>query len=890
MFVIRNFRNIFCLLCCLTTCSLYAQHSWEEFFAINEGTKGIPLCITQDKTGFIWIGTTNGVTRYDGANFTSLENLLSNPENLPEEEIQAIYFDKMGELWLATRNQVYNYTDNLQQVRVYQIDNTIGYSQIRDQWDFKKTNWEPELISRASGKVFRLMRDKKSFITDISRRDKDLTKKSAFHEPSLKFIDRQGNIWLGGSELYLQQKGSAVSENIFQKTKKEFKNVFSIFEDIGNNIWVATDNGIYKFNQSRQRIRFSDLFDQGRITSNICSVGDNFWVTDMSGNLFILDRNLFLIKEIKIGCDKFLKSGPIVTLTTLDNKIYTSITGCGLIEINPKNFSQRTILSEGKMPLIYRVFVSNSRALWLLAEGNRIFKIERGALSEFKVNIPTRIKSIAINKNGEIWIASLAGLFHYTLSGQLIKIYRSDQKGMENFIDEITDLKWQSEKDIIMATPKGIQMLNIYSGRIGKISKRNGLPSNGIISLLPVGSEKIIYTTEREIGLYDILERRNFLLSENRLLKNRTYAFAGIVAVSPTAYLFNSIQGLFILNISGSNSKVPAAPVFSKFAIDGKDKINHSDSLLLPPGKRSLRIDFVSINFNTPGTTYRYRLSGLSDQWVNAGDTKFASYSALNPGSYQFEVQAFTPEGMHSAVSTIQILVEPEFYQTTWFKYGSLLFVLSFTSIIYLFKLKTERKIILVKEEISRDLHDNMGASISSIGILAQLAGRNENKRDQALKKIEVLAERTINDIEHMIWYHKKGKCTISQFSEKIAQLCCEMNPSLSKDYISFSACLNNPEKKISIKLVHEALMIVKEAINNAIKHSRGDEIIVTVNTKGKELEINVSDNGIGLVEKKEQLGSGLLNIQKRAKRIHALVTIESQSMRGTYIKIEVTF
>jgi signal transduction histidine kinase len=192
--------------------------------------------------------------------------------------------------------------------------------------------------------------------------------------------------------------------------------------------------------------------------------------------------------------------------------------------------------------------------------------------------------------------------------------------------------------------------------------------------------------------------------------------------------------------------------------------------------------------------------------------------------------------------------------------------------------------------QFSRDLHDEIGSSLSGINMLGQLAKQQlENHENQAatqlLQKINTYTAEMIGKVSDMAWLLKPGQDSLVTLVKKI------------KTYSFVSAASKNIQVKFDVQemnvpelSIHQRkaiYLISKEAINNAVKYADCKNIYYQINSAGNTLRLLISDDGKGFSATNANEGNGLKNMQVRAEEIKAVLTINSSPCSGTTIELE---
>jgi two-component system, NarL family, sensor histidine kinase DesK len=202
--------------------------------------------------------------------------------------------------------------------------------------------------------------------------------------------------------------------------------------------------------------------------------------------------------------------------------------------------------------------------------------------------------------------------------------------------------------------------------------------------------------------------------------------------------------------------------------------------------------------------------------------------------------------------------------------------------------LEIEKKNILIKERerIIKDLHDDLGGSLNSIQLIGDLIMNHdleEIKLKESIAKISNTSKNISQQMKTVVWSMDSEKDSLLNLVEYINYY--------SKDFfqptaIQFEFTNNTIEDKfISGFLRKNIFLVIKEAINNIIKHSNATRASVDFKIVDNTILIAIKDNGIG-IEAINSFGNGLKNIKNRIAEINGSITIQKEN--GTLILIEV--
>ena len=199
-----------------------------------------------------------------------------------------------------------------------------------------------------------------------------------------------------------------------------------------------------------------------------------------------------------------------------------------------------------------------------------------------------------------------------------------------------------------------------------------------------------------------------------------------------------------------------------------------------------------------------------------------------------------------------------------------------------------EKKLQIIRDEIARDLHDDIGASLSNINILNELARRNASNPEKAGEYLSKAAE-DIQDISEslsdIVWNINPRYDNTEQLFVRMRRYAADMMDGRNIEYE-----LMFPEHTTEINLDmdkrRDFYLIFKEAVNNMVKYSSAEKGLIRIEYENKLLRLTVKDNGIGFQVKEETYGNGLTNMKKRAAEIGGELIIQSAPGKGTELML----
>lgn len=303
--IIRLFRNILPGFFLLISFSVFSQipNLKFEHFGTREGLSQINVnCIIQDSRGFMWIGSRNGLNRYDGYKFITFRYDSKDPQSISNNLITDLAEDRDGNIWVATQNGLNKYQRNTGSFIRYTHDdhNSASISNNivnRIAFDSDGSLW----IATQNGGLDHYDVKKKVFKHHLH----SATNPHSIGDNNVRtvFKDSQNNLWVGtasaGLSLYNRKTNSFVAFSCHDPVKNKIagNNIICIIENNKNQLWVGTqEDGLLLFDKTSKTFkRFThENNDPNSLSSNtIYSLkkddAGNLWVGTENGGLSILD-------------------------------------------------------------------------------------------------------------------------------------------------------------------------------------------------------------------------------------------------------------------------------------------------------------------------------------------------------------------------------------------------------------------------------------------------------------------------------------------------------------------------------------------------------------------------------------------------------------------------
>jgi signal transduction histidine kinase/ligand-binding sensor domain-containing protein len=469
------------------------------------------------------------------------------------------------------------------------------------------------------------------------------------------------------------------------------------------------------------------------------------------------------------------------------------------------------------------------------------------------------------------------------------------------------------------------------------ISTANGLSSNQIICLVEDGFKRIYVGTGRGINRIDASGNIRIFTQADGLPSN----YITRCAADKKGFLWFVTRNTLVRFAPEIERESAPPPVFiDKIFVNGvAQKISalgetEVKPLQLESDQRQIQIEFFALTFGAgENIRYQYRLD--RQDWSAPTDQQTLNFD-LAPGRHDLLVRAVRADGAASekpAAASFKIL--PPVWQRSWFVSISALLACAFIAALYRYRTANLRKINTalteahraeeelrktreerlaelekVRSRIATDLHDDIGASLTQIAILSEVAQAQSRKGNGAsaepLRKISKVSNELVGTMSDIVWSINPGKDQLSDLTQRMRRFASDV---LSPKNINLDFCAPGKAGEITVNtnLRREVFLIFKEAVNNIVKHSKATEVRIALEISDADLKLEISDDGSGFESGRwsavsgqlEEIastnefspeefagGNGILSMKKRAAEMNGALKIVSEKGVGTTVTL----
>ncbi len=557
-----------------------------------------------------------------------------------------------------------------------------------------------------------------------------------------------------------------------------------------------------------------------------------------------------------------------------------------------KHLADLVVLPDG------RILCSLSKGLsWLIPEKKSFHQINSLKLEEpFKINLLSN-KRVAVS-----YIGNDMRLIQI-LPGDDIKIIKTILPGIQSYYIQ-EDLK---RNQYWVGTNQGIYVLDKSLNPIKKFDANNGMAGTNIYGLLLDDSGNVWCSHQHGLSSIDAESYHIINYDKEDGIQDWDFNNRSFYKAKDGTLYFGGVSGFNYFKPPLKLSTYTKPEVYI-------DEILVNHKLYLPDTNANL-IQLLNLNYTQNNISVKamvkdlangtlrqliYRLESVDTTWKFLPDKSPILFNNLAPGSYTLEMGVYDKfNSVMHCQKTIAIYISTPFYKRIWF---IVIMTILFTAIFLwqynrrkLLKHKRvfEQQLALEaqRNKITADLHDDIGATLSSLqvnsNIANQLLEKNKEQAKLVLKKIEEQSQNLSDKIGDFIWSMKPGKDEFMSLSNRIKTFASDILGSTDIHYI-INIDKEIDSLNIDISMRKNIVLITKEAINNAAKYSKALNIIIEIVHEKEDIILSVADDGIGMNANENNFtGNGLNNMQKRAEELNGEFKIISSPNQGTKILVK---
>jgi len=719
-------------------------------------------------------------------------------------------------------------------------------------------------------------------------------------------LDRESNVWIGTAGGLLRVNSGGVSRLGYREPAHP--EVTALFEDREGSLWIGTPGGLERLRESSftTYARAEGLPSESSGPIHVDAEGRT-WFAPLAGGLYWLRNG----RVGRVTADR-LPADVVYSIAGSRDGVWIGRKAGGLTRLVFRDGSivARTYRKADGLAddTVYAVHESRDGTVWAgtLASGASRFRDGRfmtyGAKSGLLSNT---VASIADTADGTTWFATPNGL------GALSKgawRYFTTRDGLPS--DDVNCLLADSGGVLWIGTADGLALLDAEGIRI---------PGGLSVSL----HEQVVGLAEDRLGwLWIATSTRVLRGKREQLLDPRLghaevadYGLADGLSSTEAARRHRSVvtdlygrvwfsmsRGLSVVDpVRATGSAAPLVARIEGLAADG-NALDLQGGLHIPPDPRRVTFSYSGVSLSAPDQVrFRYRLDGFDRGWSEPVPAREAVYTNLAPGSYRFRVMASSSEGFwNGAEAAVGVDIEPDVWQTRWFRITSVL--AGALALLGLYRMRLHRltrqlnvrfeERLAERTRIAQELHDTLLQGFFSASMQLHVAADRmpeSSPERRSLAGVFDLMQRVIEEGRNAVRGLRSSQSGLDDLEQSFSRIREELG---MKDEIAFRVVGEGRLRRLHPMIRDEVYRIGREALINAFRHSEASRIEVGVERAPRRLRVLVRDDGRGIDAEVLRAGRdghwGLSGMRERSERIGGRLRIWSRPGAGTEVELSV--
>ncbi|MCG8467157.1 MAG: histidine kinase [Gemmatimonadetes bacterium] len=455
----------------------------------------------------------------------------------------------------------------------------------------------------------------------------------------------------------------------------------------------------------------------------------------------------------------------------------------------------------------------------------------------------------------------------------------------------------------------GLYRFGPDGARHGRYTDADGLPSSTVYGILEDEGGRLWLSTNRGLASLDPrapVGQQIRVYDHTTGLRNTEFNRNAFARGADGTFYFGGDRGITYFDpeaVRGNPYRPPIAfTALHRSTSEGTRTqldVGGAD-VRIAPDDYTFTFEFAALSYRNPHQNrYRVMLEGFDPDWRDLGVQNEATYTSVPPGRYTFRVRASNDDGLWNEEGiSVPVVVEPWLWQTTWFRISTALVVIGLIGLAAwyaaqvryrgeLAALRASQALERERTRISRDMHDEVGANLTEIAILSEIAQRSSNGSDATLlEKIANKSRATVDSIGQIIWAINPAYDQGDRFAARLREYAAEQLESMGLDgELRFPGPGSLPS--LTAESRRSAFLILKEALTNVSKHADAGRIDVALEIERSHLRLTVRDDGDGFESGEIRTGEGLRNMRARAEDIGGRLSVRSGPGEGTEIRLD---
>ena len=718
--------------------------------------------------------------------------------------------------------------------------------------------------------------------------------------------------------------------------------------DQEGNCWIGTGTG---FDGLRQRkVRMLSPADQWQgctVRSFVVDSNCTAWVGTEGAGLYHYDGQSWTVFNETNGLfSLFVWS----VLQTKQHDLFVGTWGGGLYRRQGERFECSGELARINVP-VTALYQGQAGELWIGTQQG-LYRYQAGKLAKLagkeELTVPD-VRTITESSDGTLWFGMFGGGLGSLKNGALKQFRKTD--GLSS--DLVSCLYADPDGTLWIGTSDN-GLTRLKEGRLAAITAERGLPSKAISHIVDdesgylwLGSQNgILRVRKTDLhqcanGQIQCIQCLSYGQDEGLAARPCTSGFQPGACRSPDGRLwFPTIEGLAVLDpCNVSTNPVPPPVAIEALLVDGVSSAegqkasaehglglhlgglvvggSHLVPLRIGPGHHRFEVRYTALSFVAPHKVrFRRKLEGLENDWTDAGAKRSVEYNYLRPGRYTFRVTACNnDEVWNQEGASLAFTVLPFFWQTLEFRAASMASGAGalIAGVLWAGRRRLRRQLDISERQaaierergrIARDMHDELGATLTRISLLSEsvrgdLASQPQVQSDA--DQIYSTAREAIRAMDEIVWAVNPAYDTLESLAGYLGRY-AERYLNTVGIRCRLDVPLRVPRWVLRAEIRHNVFLAFKEALHNVVKHAGATEVRVSVALEPSGFAVLIADNGRGFIwdavglpsspgaaDSRLSSGHGLVNMRKRMEEIGGTCVWDTSPGQGTRLKLAIS-
>ena len=887
----KNMKRLIFALCLLTNAFVMAAHEHYviQHYSIKDGlSQNTVMAILQDKQGFMWFGTWDGLNRFDGYTFEVFKAKNNDVEARVNNRVDLIYEDAEERIWWATYDGHFYRLDAARLVTTEQPFDSLpeGMMQKMSERD-KKTKVDSHGVIWQADDTYGIQRYRfgqwKRFTPPLDSRYAGRLREHFF-----TLEDAQGRTWVnptGGGWSYYDFENDELVYPIQGLTNM----IHTAYVDRDGQMWISSyDGGVDCVNMDPTPYLLHDLRRSER---------DN-------GEVRAFARR---------------KNGEVLTLVKSETNVYCALETAHGMLYGTKGSGLKNITTNKVIPTnhpdIYDIEEGRDGTLYIATYGGGVNIIRwdenKNEWEEPIVIGPgMKVRDIEIVDN-TLWCGTTTGILRVNLEtheSQVIPSY------------DIRAIYYSHDQLWLGSFGGGLLVMDPQQAR-AEIQRVETF--HDIILSMTGDGENLWFCSESDIAQLN-LKTGDLHYYDALDGESNTYFTEAEALRTPTGkLLFGYSNGYceFDPSLIHRSTSVPPLRITR---IEAQDQELKGDTITIANGS-NITIEYAAMEYvGADKIVYTYKMDGIDADWTHAKEVRRVTYNNLRYGKYVFHVRSTNRECSDvDNEKTLVIIVERPWWFTWWaFLLYAIAIIGLISLIVYIFntynelrqKVQVEQQVTDIKlrffTNISHELRTPLTLIVAPVENILQTERISQSVRSQ-LEIVQSNSQRMLRMVNQLLEFRKvqnqkmKLKVRKTLLSELVNETCANFQKEAYDKHIHFS--VENKTNDSTVWVDRGRMdTIIWNLLSNAFKFTpAGKNIRVVIDSKPGFVTLSVQDEGIGIAPEKRSVlferfssnnelnnsnttGTGIgLNLTKELVDLHhGHIEVDSEVGKGTTVTI----